>query len=88
MVDAFWIIALSKTGIIALSCYVLAMLRGPVRALRMFALEPSAEIAESTSWLVGLSIVVILFMIDCLFNGMINPIYILISGALLSISIA
>lgn len=83
MVDAMWIIHLSRTGFFGLVAFLTAMLIGPWLALRSAAKVAPKE--DSTHLIpVVMSLVVILFMIDSLFNGMRNPAYILSSGALVS----
>lgn len=82
MIDSLWLITFSSQGVVGLVSLVVAMLTGPwlvlcsLGALATDADEFSAPVATM------LALVVILFMIDSLFNGMVNPVYIVISGAL------
>ena len=81
MIDSLWLITFSSRGFIGIFSMFAMMLIGPWLALQaiqqqkystdLFQIEP-----------VLLSLIVILFLIDCLMNGMINPVFILVSGAL------
>ena len=73
MVDAFWVVIFSSFGFVGLSSVYIALGIGPWCALRK--LTPSIDE-------IVLSLMVIFYMIDTLFNGMINPIYFLATGAL------
>ena len=83
MIDALWLITFSTLGYLGIASLVTAILAGPWFVFR--AIKRNAEIPVSNKTIpASLSIVVILFMLDSLINGMTNPIYIVISGALLS----
>jgi hypothetical protein len=81
MIDSLWLIAFSFRGILGLASFMGAMLIGPWLILR-----PNKHLASSSQGSnqqrMVLALVVILFMLDCLFNAMVNPVYILISGSL------
>lgn len=79
-VDSLWLISASKYGYIGLIAMISAMLIGPWKLLRK---KTGGEEKKPTSELVVLSIVVTLFMIDCLLNAMLNPVYIMIAGSIL-----
>ena len=81
MIDALWLIAFNTRGALGLAALLATMMVGPWMVLR----GPSVRIGflESTSLVtVLLSLVVLMFMVDTLFNGMINTMFILASGAL------
>lgn len=81
MIDSLWLIAFSTNGLIGLVSLSSGMLLGPWMVLRSL----SKQILTVEFSFIGplvLSLVVVLFMIDSLMNGMVNPVYILISGAL------
>jgi hypothetical protein len=71
MIDSLWLITLSTKGFVGLIAFVAAMLAGPWVVLRS-ALAESQGAAAARSVPVVLSLVVVLFMIDSLFNGMTN----------------
>ena len=81
MVDPLWLIYFSRNGFFGLVTFILAMLMGPWLLLRLTTKIDKARELNSLIPIV-LSLVVIFFMIDSLFNGMINASYILCSGAL------
>ena len=80
--DGLWIIALGNYGIVGLASWTLAMLlpaglmlqRYPIRAWREEAVAPAMVLA----------VVVVLYTIDCIPNGMVNPIFTLALGGLAS----
>ncbi|MDH3347099.1 MAG: hypothetical protein OEM02_03220 [Desulfobulbaceae bacterium] len=80
MIDSLWLITFNTKGFLGLVSLVVAMLIGPWH-LRP-TVKSSKEMGVVTMMPVMLSLIVVLFMIDSLFNAMVNPIYILISGAL------
>ena len=78
--DGLWIITLGNQGIVGLASLTLTMLlpaglmlrRYPVRAWREPAVAPA----------IVLAVVVVLYWIDCIPNGMVNPIFMLAVGGL------
>lgn len=82
MIDALWLITFSTRGYIGLFSLIVMMLVGPWLILR-FIKKQKIGITFDQAGPVLLGLIVILFMIDCLMNGMLNPVYILVSGALL-----
>lgn len=87
MIDSLWLITFSSKGFVGLISFVTAMLAGPWLVLRT-KVNKSKIAGSSLVEPVVLSLVVILFMIDSLFNGMVNPVYIVSSGALVSFYVA
>jgi len=82
MIDALWLITFSTRGFIGLFSLIAMMLVGPWLILRFIKKQKTdTNIDQIGPVLLGL--IVIMFMIDCLMNGMINPVYVLISGAIL-----
>lgn len=81
MIDATWLITFNTYGFVGLVSLFMALLIGPWYIL-CFNRYPSPVASNLIPTV--LSLVVILFMIDALFNGMVNPVYILVSGALMS----
>ena len=87
MVDSFWIIIFGTLGFFGLVTVYLALGLGPlsvlvgmVKPLKLAALKESPFAVDA----VVLSIVVAIFLLDTLQNGMVAPIYILCAGALTS----
>lgn len=78
--DSLWIITLGQTGVVGLVCLtvvivlpaVLLMYRTGMRGWHWPELAPAA----------GLAVMLLLFMIDSMFNSMLNPIYLLAGGGL------
>ena len=83
MIDALWLGIFSSKGFLGLISFVCSMLFGPWLALR-YGLDKKNDYSFSAQSVVVLSLVVVFFMIDSLVNGMFNPVYVLISGALVN----
>jgi len=81
-IDAMWLIVFSTYGYIGLASLFGAMLTGPWLALTRYS-KQFGQKAIGTEGIV-LCLAVILFMVDGLFNSMVNPIYIMITGGLLA----
>lgn len=84
-IDSMWLIAFSTFGVIGLTSLFGAMFIGPWLALT----SQSRLIDQERTGIevVILCLVVILFMIDGLANGMENPVYLMTSGGLLSFAL-
>lgn len=83
MIDSLWLILFSLRGIFGLSTWITAMLIGPWLVLRTVQKRGTKlEYANLPSAV--LALIVVTFMIDSLVNGMVNPVYILSSGCLVS----
>jgi len=83
MVDSLWVITFSSKGFWGIFSLFTAMLLGPWCVLRAKKQEiKSGDIPTLIP--VVLSLVVIFFMADSLVNAMVNPAYILTSGALVA----
>lgn len=81
-IDALWLIIFNQRGILGLVSFYAQMSLAPWLVLKS-SLKDSFLTPFQMLVPVILSIIVILFLIDCLVNGMVNSIYFLISGALL-----
>ncbi len=79
--DSLWIITFSVYGFVGLISLFAIMLYGPWRVIQHYR-KRGFYVESSMVYPVLLSCIVILFMIDQLLNKMVNPIFILISGAL------
>jgi hypothetical protein len=85
MWDSLWIIFFSLNGFFGLATWIICMLTGPWLTLRRIIKTTTPQRAESSIVIEAmLSLIVIIFMVDSLFNGMVNTVYILISGAIVS----
>ena len=78
--DGYWIIAFGQAGLVGLAAFV-SLLVGPV-VLLLRRVPVRLWTRESAPPIGGLGIVLALFSIDCLFNGMINPLFFVTAGAL------
>jgi len=85
MVDSLSVIVASTKGFFGLASLVSAILIGAWYVLKDFKYNNEKEYSADA---VVLSLVVIIFMIDSLVNGMINPVYILCAGVLVSYYVA
>ncbi|MBI9099202.1 MAG: hypothetical protein JEY91_12025 [Spirochaetaceae bacterium] len=88
MIDALWIIMFAKFGFFGLINLFLAIGIGPWFLMKISdnSKHKKAIVKNETLPIDGiiLSILVVFFLLDLLFNGMVNPIYILCAGSLLS----
>ena len=81
MIDAMWLIFFNSKGLLGASSFFWAVLQGPWLSFR--ANRRTFSRSDDQYMLpVLLGLVVVFFMLDALFNGMPNPIYFMISGAL------
>lgn len=83
MIDSLWLIVFSSKGFFGIYSMLAMMLVGPWKVLRLGGVKLAKSETNGVVPVV-LSFVVILFLIDSLVNGMVNPIYITTSGALVS----
>jgi hypothetical protein len=79
VVDSLWIITYGARGLFGLLSLFLLILSGPITVVKKIK-QKNTLCLES----VLLSLVVILFAFDCLSNAMVNTIYLLCTGALVS----
>lgn len=89
MWDSLWIIFFSLFGYFGLFTWAVGMLIGPWAILRRSDIRVAIQKNEPASMMpVVLSLIVIIFMIDSLFNGMVNPVYILCTGTAVGFHLA
>lgn len=80
-VDSMWIIAFGTNGITGLLAWIGLMTLPIIMVLR----HPGPRLAEpECAGMTSLAVVLALYFVDCLFNGMINPVFLLASGGVLS----
>ena len=78
--DSFWIITFSMYGVVSLVSIFIVLAAAPTA----WALVQDSRFPTSLSGPgAGLALMVVLFAIDCLANGMIIPIFLLAAGALI-----
>lgn len=87
MVDSLFVITLGTSGLVGLVSLYAAMLTPPWKVLTSYA-KGQAGIRRSIARLgpapIALSLVVAFFLVDSLLNAMLNQIYVLTAGSLLS----
>jgi hypothetical protein len=76
--DGLWIIALGQNGLVGLTSLTVALLLPAGLLLRKYGTASWTHPAIAPAG--ALAMIVTLFMIDCLQNGMLNPIYALAAG--------
>ena len=83
VIDQLTIVAFSSNGYVGLVALTTALLLPPVLFLRRFAVKQwvQADLAPA----VAIAVILNLYLIDCMFNGMLNVIYIIAAGGLLNV---
>jgi len=87
IVDSLWIIIYSENGIVGLISFLASMLLGPWLIFKnngLFFISANEKKVKYSIDSLVISLVVVLFIVDCLLNGMVNPVYTLCAGALVS----
>jgi hypothetical protein len=84
IVDGLWIITLGKHGFVGLVTLLGAFLLTPAVAAFRFA-RPGWRYA-AVAPTVGVALLLMLYMIDCMLNAMVNPLYPLCLGALATVA--
>lgn len=84
--DGFWIIALGQRGIVGLTALTAIILLPATLVFRHIPV--SAWLQPTIAPGVALALCLVLFMIDSLFNAMMNPVYVLTAGALTGVFIS
>jgi len=77
-IDSLWIIALGTYGLVGLISVSLALLLPLWLMLRRSRAD--VILAPSLAVPVGLAILLVLHMCDCLYNGLVNPVFVMASG--------
>jgi hypothetical protein len=83
--DGLWIIALGNTGVFGLTALTVTLLLPPVLFLRRYPVRfwTDSRVAPAAA----LSVIVVLYMIDNLFNAMFNPVYVMAAAGLVSLAV-
>ncbi len=84
-VDALWVIIFGKNGYIGLAGLVLTVMTGSWLILRSYKTRRESLSGNDYDFVIALAVIPVLFMLDCLYNAMISPVYILISGSLVAL---
>lgn len=79
--DSLWVLALGENGLVGLISLFSAMLL-PVVALFWSRCPARLWTNPQISPTVGVAVALVLYMLDCILNAMINPIYILACGGI------
>lgn len=79
--DSLWVIALGENGLVGLVSLFSAMLL-PVVALFWSRCPARLWTHPQVAPAVGVAVALVLYMLDCILNAMINPIYILACGGI------
>jgi hypothetical protein len=79
-IDSLWIIALGGTGLVGLISWAASMALAPL--LLLWHSRASIWLSPGAGVPGALALLVTVHFIDCLFNGMVNPVYVLVVGGL------
>ena len=84
--DSLWIIVLGKFGLVGLIALISLMLLPTIMFMYRYPpwLWNHARIAPAAAF----AVIMVLYMLDGLLNAMINPVYMLVAGGLMSIYVA
>ena len=82
--DGLWIIVLGNTGIAGLTALTAVLLIPPLLFVRRYPVQiwTNPQVAPTAV----MAIMVVLYMIDNLFNSMFNPLYVMSAGGLVTLS--
>ena len=83
--DGLWIIALGTRGVVGLVALTSALLLPALLVFRRY--PPRYWTHPAVASPVVLALLVVLYVADCLFNAMLNPIYLVITGGMVSLVI-
>ena len=79
--DSLWIIAFGIYGVVGLISLTAALLL-PVVSFSLFRYPPSTWSNRKVAPAAGLAIALTMYMLDCILNAMVNPVFALICGGL------
>lgn len=84
--DQFWVITLGQLGLVGLTAMVSVLL---LPALCYFVTVPPRDLAlPAMAPLTALAVLPVLFMLDCLMNAMMNPLFTIASASVASVTAA
>ncbi len=84
MVDPLWVILFGWYGLLGLSSVFTALGLGPGLAMKYYSRYKFSRRVPIATSVAVISLIVVFFMVDLLVNAMVNPVYILCAGALVS----
>ena len=84
IIDGYWIIVFGESGWLGLGTFMAIMIFPMVMTIRRFPVRTWND--PDVAPMVGLAWVLLLYMLDCVSNAMLNPVYAVASGALMGIS--
>jgi O-antigen ligase len=82
--DGLWIIALGNTGLVGLCASTLSLLLPAIVFLRRVPMRQITDPLIAPA--ICATVLLILYTIDNLFNAMLNPIYLVAAGGLVSVA--
>ena len=82
VVDGMWILLLGRNGAVGLIAWMLAL--AVPTLLFMWRFPPGMWLTPSLAPLTGMATVLAMYQLDCLPNGMENPVFFLLAGAMTS----
>jgi hypothetical protein len=83
--DGLWIMALGSGGFVGLTATFGILLLPPYLFLRRY--PPAAWADPAVAPLAVGAVVLAIFAVDCLFNAMLNPVYVLMAGGLTTLAV-
>jgi hypothetical protein len=84
--DQFWVIVIGRGGLLSLLSVTASLL---LPALLFFRTCPPRDLLHvNVAPLAALSIIVVMFMLDCLMNAMLNPLYVMASASVAGVTMA
>ncbi len=85
--DSLWVIALGENGIVGLTSLYTAMLL-PVAAIFWSRYPARLWTNPKVAPVAAVGLMVVLYMLDCIMNAMVNPIYILACGGIAGLTMS
>lgn len=85
-IDSLWILVYGKNGVVGLASLLLVFLVPIVHLWRRCPPQRWAHPLAAAPW--GLALVLSLFALDSMVNAMLNPVYVLVAGALAGFAVA
>jgi hypothetical protein len=81
--DSVWVIYLGRNGLFGLVAVFATLFVAPFTFLRRF--RPRSWLRPENAPTFGIALILLLFGVDCTLNAMINPVYVMAMGALVSL---
>jgi hypothetical protein len=84
--DSLWVLTFGMHGIVGMTSIFTAMLLPPLK-LFVTRYSPNSWLKPKASGAAVLGVIVILYMVDCILNAMVNPIYVLVCGGIAGVAV-